>query len=283
MRKPKRTHRVACSKNNPVAVVADMPKPEIGLSMLFCLGEPFPSLIKYLHKLTTRQVEILDEGLHTLNRRRVKTLKETAKSHDLELTVHAPFVDINIASPSPILRRTILRRLEKSISYAGQLGCRLWVFHPGQRTGVSHFYPGLDWQLNIESVHSLLKISRKHKVDIAIENVPEPFPFLLKSVEDFSRFHEESDDDLGLVLDVGHANTNRQIKDFITVFSEKIVHVHVSDNDGTGDAHLGIGYGTIDWESVAEALKNIGYGNVITLESIEHVEESLQTLRRLFP
>jgi sugar phosphate isomerase/epimerase len=273
---------MACSKDNPVAVVTNMPKPEIGVSMLFRLGESFPSLIKYLRKVTTRQVEILDEGLHTLNSRRVKTLKEVAKSHDLELTVHAPFVDINIASPSPALRRTILKRLEKSVSYAGKLGCRLWVFHPGQRTGVSHFYPGLDWQLNIESMHSLLKTARKHEVDIAIENVPEPFPFLMKSVEDFSHFYDEFDDDLGLVLDVGHANINRQIKDFMTRFSEKIVHVHVSDNDGTSDAHLGIGYGTIDWEGVADALKKVEYNNVIMLESTDHVEESLQTLRKLF-
>ena len=268
------------SKNN--LTVVNMPKPEIGLSMLFCLGEPFSSLIKRLYKVTTRQVEILDEGLHALNGRRVKTLKKVAKSCDLELTVHAPFVDINIASPSPVLRRTILRRLEKSISYACQLGCRLWVFHPGLKTGVSHFYPGLDWQLNIESIRSLLKAARKQSVDIAIENVPEPFPFLMKSVRDFSRFYSEFDDDLGLVLDVGHAHTNRQIQGFITQFSEKIVHVHVSDNDGTGDSHLGIGYGTIDWKGVAKALKKVQYGSVIMLESIEHVEESLQILRKLF-
>jgi sugar phosphate isomerase/epimerase len=56
----------------------------------------------------------------------------------------------------------------------------------------------------------------------------------------------------------------------------------VSDNDGVHDLHLGIGYGTIDWESVAKAVKEAKYNNVIMLESIEYVEESLQTLRKLF-
>lgn len=259
-----------------------MPKPEIGLSMLFCLGQPFSSLIKRLYKVTTQQIEILDEGLHELNSRRVKTLKKVAKSRELELTVHAPFVDINIASTSRVLRRTILRRLKKSIFNASQLDCRLWVFHPGKRTGVSHFYPGLDWQLNIESIRILSEAAGKHGLDIAIENVPEPFPFLMKSVDDFSRFYSEFDDELGFVLDVGHANINRQIQGFITQFSKKIVHVHASDNDGIEDSHLGIGYGTIDWEGAAKALKKVKYGNVIILESVEHVEESLQTLRNLF-
>lgn len=255
---------------------------DIGLSMLFCLGEPFSSLLRRLHEVDVRSVEIVDEGLHTLNSRRVRALKRVAQSRGLELTIHAPLADINIASPNSSLRRVILRRLEKSILYARQLGCRLWVFHPGFKTGVSSFYPGLDWQLNLGSVRTLLKVARGHDIRIAIENVPEPYPFLMKSVGDFSRFYDELGEDIGFVLDIGHANLNHQIKDFITQLPDKPVHVHVSDNDGTHDSHLGIGHGTIDWEDVAKLIKKIKYSGVITLESVEHVEESLQTLRKLF-
>jgi sugar phosphate isomerase/epimerase len=263
-------------------VVVNVPKPEIGLSMLFCLGEPFHSLLKHLQEVDVRHVEIVDEGSHALNNRRIKSLKKMTEAHDLDFVVHAPFAGINIAVPSPVLRRTILKRLEKSIFYAGQLDCRLWLFHPGLQTGVSHFYPGRDWQLNLDSVRTLLKIGRKEGVEIAIENVPEPFPFVMKNVQDFSRFYNELDDDIGMVLDVAHANLNRQIQDFIRQFSEKIVHMHVSDNDGAHDLHLGIGYGSINWETVAKEIKKAKYSNVIMLESIEYVEESLQTLRKLF-
>jgi len=263
-------------------VVVNVPKPETGLSMLFCLGEPFPSLLKNLRKVNVRHVEIVDEGSHALNSRRVEALKKVAEAHDLDLVVHAPFAGINIAVPSPTLRRATLRRLEKSIFYAGQLNCRLWLFHPGSQTGVSHFYPGQDWQLNLDAVRTLLKIARKEGVEIAIENVPEPYPFVIKDVQDFSRFYDELDDDIGLVLDVAHANLNRQIQEFIRQFPKKIVHIHVSDNDGVYDSHLAIGYGTIDWESVAKEIKKVKYSNIIMLESIEYVEESLQTLRKLF-
>ncbi len=134
----------------------------------------------------------------------------------------------------------------------------------------------------MDSVRTLLKIARKEGVEIAIENVPEPFPFVMKNTRDFSRFCNEIDDDLGIVLDVAHANLNHQIQDFIREFPEKIVHIHVSDNDGVRDLHLGIGHGTIDWETFAKEIKKAEYGNLIMLESIEHVEESLLTLRRLF-
>lgn len=250
--------------------------------MLFCLGAPFFSLMKRLNTIDVSYVELLDEGLHTLNGRRVKALKKVARSRGLELSLHSPFADINIASPSSVLRRTILKRQEKSIFYASQLGCRLWVFHPGLKTAVSPFYPGLEWRLNLDSVHTLLRIAKKHGVEIAIENVPEPHPFLMKSVQDFSHFYNELDEDIGLVFDIGHANINRQIQDFITRFSDKIVHVHASDNDGAGDRHLGIGYGTVDWNSVAKALAKVKYNGLIILESVEHVEESLRKLQKLF-
>ena len=53
-----------------------MPNKKIGLSMLFCLGESFKSLVKHLRKVDVNQVELLDEGLHSLNSTRVKTLKK---------------------------------------------------------------------------------------------------------------------------------------------------------------------------------------------------------------
>ena len=259
-----------------------MVKPEIGLSMLYCLNEPFKSLLKHLCEVDVKHIELPDEGLHTLNKRRVKNLKEAAEAHNLDFVVHAPWAGINIAAPSPFLRRTILKRLEKSLVYAGQLGCRLWLFHPGSRTGLSHIYPGKDWQQNLESVRTLLNVARREGVEIAIENTPEPFPSLMKSAGDFLRFYEDLGDDIGLVLDVAHANLNRQIQDFIKQFSKKIVHMHVSDNDGANDLHLGIGYGNIDWENVAKMVKEAQYGNLIMLESTEHVKESLQVLRKLF-
>jgi sugar phosphate isomerase/epimerase len=259
-----------------------MVKPEIGLSMLYCLNEPFKSVLKHLCEVTVKHIELPDEGLHTLNKRRVKNLKKVAEAQNLDFVVHAPWAGTNIATPSPFLRRTILKRLEKSLVYAGQLDCRLWLFHPGSRTGLSPIYPGKDWQQNLESVRALLNVARREGVEIAIENTPEPFPSLMKSVDDFHRFYEDLEDDIGMVLDVAHANLNNQIQDFIKQFSKKIVHMHVSDNYGANDLHLGIGYGNIDWASVAKLVKEAEYGNLIMIESTEHVKESVQVLRKLF-
>jgi len=256
----------------------------IGISMLYCLGEPFSAMLRHLTELDVSYVELVDESQHALNQKRVNVLKRVARENGLEFTVHAPFVDINIASPSPTLRRVMLKRLEKSLSYARQLKSRQWVFHSGWKSGVSEFYPNLDWQINLRSVRSLLTTAKKLGVDVSLENTPEPFHFLVKRMQDFALFYSElgSDFDIDITLDIAHANTTQQVFEFIEKFAAKIVHVHISDNEGKYDQHKGIGYGEINWEAVAKALRKINYKGIVMSESVDHVEESLQTMRQLF-
>ncbi|MBE0520265.1 sugar phosphate isomerase/epimerase [Candidatus Bathyarchaeota archaeon] len=258
-----------------------MVKPKIGLSTLYCLGEPFKKMTQRIFKADTTYIEIVDEGFHALNRRRVQILNELAASYGFKYTVHAPFADINIASPSKPLLNTILKRLEKSILYASALNCQVWVFHPGLKTGISMFYPGKEWTRNLKTARLLFKFASDHGVEAAIENVPEPFPFIMKSMEDFKRFYSEVNENIGLVFDIGHANINGQIELFLTAFGDKIVHMHAHDNYGKSDQHLGIGYGNVNWEKVANLVREISYDKIITIESVEHVDESVHKLKRL--
>jgi len=77
-----------------------MLEPKIGLSMLHALDKPFNKMTKQLLNTKTRYIEIVDDGFHTLNKRRVSALNDIGESYKLKYAVHAPFADINIASPS---------------------------------------------------------------------------------------------------------------------------------------------------------------------------------------
>ncbi len=258
-----------------------MGQPEIGLSTLYCLGEPFKRMTEYILRAETAHIEIVDEGLHALNKRRVKALNEIATSYGLKYTVHAPFADINIASPSKTLLNATIKRLKKSIIYASALNCRVWVFHSGLKTGVSMFYPDMDWIQNTKSARSLHAFAGDHGLKTAIENTPEPYPFLMTNVKQFKRFYNEVNEDVGMVLDIAHANINGQIESFLTTFADKIVHMHAHDNNGESDQHLGIGYGNIDWKKVADLIKKISYSDIVVVESVEHVEQSVLKLKKL--
>ncbi len=259
-----------------------MPKPKIGLSMLYCLSEPFDKMVKRLSKVETRYVEILDEGFHTLNKNRVGMLNQIAKSHNIEYTLHAPFADINLSSPTKPILTASLKRLKESMVYANALYAKLWIFHPGNKTGISMFYPNADWKQNSKGIRELHETAEKYGLNIAMENLPEKYGFLMKQPEDFTKFYKETRlNNVGIVLDVGHANLEKQTEQFLRKLPDKIVHIHVSDNTGENDQHLGIGHGKINWQQFAATLREIAYDKRIMVESVNHVEESLRKLRQL--
>jgi sugar phosphate isomerase/epimerase len=259
-----------------------MRKPKIGLSMLYCLSQPFAKMVKRLNRVETRYVEVIDEGLHALNKKRVATLNQIAKSRNIQYTVHAPFADINIASPSKPILTVSLERLKESMAHANALNAKLWVFHPGNKTGISMFYPKDDWKQNTKSLIQLHKTAEEYGLNTAIENLPERYGFLMKQPQDFQKFYKETAlNDVGIALDVGHANLEGQTEQFLKKMPDKIVHIHVSDNTGEHDQHLGIGYGKINWQQFAETLREIAYDKTVIIESVQHVNESLQKLRQL--
>jgi sugar phosphate isomerase/epimerase len=262
-------------------VGAHLSKPEIGVSTLHRLSETFNKAIKQITNTSVKSIEIVDDGFHTLNKKRVLTLRELGKSYGLKFSIHAPFADINIASPSQYMLKAMLKRLEKSISLANILEAYVWVFHPGLKTGISMFYPGADWIQNCKTARLLCDMAEEHGVKIAIENVPEPYPFLMKSVEHFKMFYEDSAVDLGIALDIGHANLNGQIELFLETFHDKIVHIHAHDNGGKDDEHLGVGRGTVNWKKIATLLKQINYNGTVIVESVKHVPESIEKLKAL--
>jgi len=257
-------------------------KPRIGLSMLYMLSESFNNMTKQLAKVGTSFVEVVDDGTHTLNKKRVTTLNKVGKSKGLHYSVHAPFADINVASPSKAMLKASMKRLKQSMQNAHDLEAYLWILHPGNKSGISAFYPGLDWQQNLASIRELHEIASNLGLKMAMENLPEKYNFLMKTPEDFVRFYSETGlEDIGIVLDTGHANLDRQILPFLEKLPSKIAHIHVSDNHGETDEHLGIGDGSIDWEQFVKALRIIGFSGTVLTESVFSAEKTLKKLVQL--
>ncbi|MGE5556830.1 MAG: sugar phosphate isomerase/epimerase family protein [Methanocella sp.] len=258
-----------------------MSKPKVGVSMLYSLGDPFNRMVKRITTLETKTIEVLDDGDHELTPTRIASLKEVAKKHGLEYSIHAPFADVNIASPIKPMLTLSLKRVKQSIAHASALDAKLVVIHPGAYTGISSFTPGASWKQNTESLKDIYGYAEEKGVNIAIENLPAKYWFLMSSPQDFSRFYKETGLSIGIVLDLGHAHLEGQIEPFFNQIADKIVHVHASNNDGSDDQHNGVEDGTIDYNLFAENLKKIGYDKWVMVESSRKVPESLAILKAL--
>ena len=254
---------------------------ELAASTLFCLDKPWNEALTNLLEIGTGCIELTDEGLHALTQRRVDSLLELKESYGLRYSLNAPFADVNIAANDSSLREAILRRLERSIQWACDLEVEALVFHPGASSALERFSPSTAWRFNLESVRRLFLYSREKGVRAMIENVPEPFPFLLKSVDDFKRFYGEVGVEIEMVFDVAHAHLRGEIREFMMCLGEKICHVHVSDNNGGSDEHLPLGGGSINWMETMAAVKAMNLDGWVVVESLKGVEESLGILRNL--
>ncbi|MBW5411158.1 sugar phosphate isomerase/epimerase, partial [Brachyspira hampsonii] len=74
-------------------------------------------------------------------------------------------------------------------------------------------------------------------------------------------------ENVGFCLDVGHGNYDGiNISETIRLMKDKLFELHLSDNLGDRDAHLPIGFGNIDWVSVINTLREIGYKGTATFE-----------------
>ena len=163
------------------------------------------------------------------------------------------------------------------MAYANELDAKVWVFHPGAKTRHQPILRGAEWKQNVRSIQELYLASEEYGLNIALENLPGKYWFLMHKPEEFTRFYRETNLPIGIVLDLGHAHLEGQIEPFFNLLADKMVHMHASDNDGSDDQHLGIGKGKIDYEWFKQTVNKIGYDKSVIIESITDVPESPKT------
>jgi sugar phosphate isomerase/epimerase len=184
-------------------------------------------------------------------------LKEFRKSHPLKLQVHAPLSDINIASFSEKVREASITEVSEAVRMAAGFGAEMVTFHPGHLSPVAHLDPGRLRDMTTEAVLRIAKAGREHGVPLAIENMPKTRMTAFKGPADLLECVEGTD--VGLCLDVGHANTTGNIDDYLAV-ADRVRNIHIHDNNGGWDDHLVLGAGNLPLAKIVSALKPVFRG-----------------------
>lgn len=212
--------------------------------------------------------EIIEEGLHFLNPKRIKMLKDAASTSRISFTLHAPFAGINLASPEP-LQSVLLDFMDRSLERAHTLEAEIFVIHPGLLSPFTIHFPEIAWESLIKSIKHLAKFSEKlGSPRIVVENMAPPYPFLISNYQEVERLFQELENfDVSLCLDIGHAQKSGGVKPFLKKVGQYLAHIHAHDNIGDKDAHLRIGSGVVDWEFVVSSLHKINFEGYIVVEN----------------
>ena len=78
---------------------------------------------------------------------------------------------------------------------------------------------------------------------------------------------EYSSDVVGLCYDSGHGNIASNGLDRLAESGDRLISVHLHDNDSTGDQHLPPFSGTTDWERLALIMAQSSYDKPVSMEA----------------
>lgn len=197
-------------------------------------------------------------------------------SYDMSFSIHAPFCDINIASLNERIRESSVMEIINMVEYAVNMNIRTITFHPGL---YSMAVPDMEEKSIMSakrSIRMLDRISEEYGVNMALENMPS-MPFMLgHTAQEMSDLIEGTG--MPICFDIGHANTVGQIDEIIDVLGDRIINIHVHDNDGTADKHMTVGDGNIDFAAVLGKLRRYTGNYIIESRSLESAVESLDRL-----
>jgi sugar phosphate isomerase/epimerase len=230
----------------------------------FCLHElPLPAALEQLEGYTDT-VEIMDDGNHYLE------TAEPLESHDLRYFFHSPSRGVNIASLREPIRRASVEVLSQCFAIAAEVGAPV-VVHPGYFAWKGEREAALG-QFR-RSLGDLKKAAGDLSVTFYVENMPAWDYFFLRFPEEIPLL-----DGQGFALDVGHANLNGCLAEFL---GHPMAHVHLHDNDGKNDTHDTIGKGSIDFGPVIRAVERFHASAIVEVATLDGVLSSMERLREL--
>jgi sugar phosphate isomerase/epimerase len=200
-------------------------------------------------------------------RRTAGVLRSVGRPH----TVHLPFTGIAPAATDPDLARRTRTSLARAVELAGLFEPRRLVGHPYLHRARTPDQIRLAAATAATTWTTALAPWPDHPT-LCLENTHEASPGPLAAlfgIMDGSR--------VGACFDVGHwhgfagGRTGVSLREWVATLSSSLKHVHLHDNDGSGDQHLGLGNGGIDWVEFFGLLEEFRLAPTLTMEP--HTEE----------
>ncbi len=206
--------------------------------------------------------EIVAEGKHYLPDIE-KDFIDATSPFDIDFSVHAPLSDINIGSLNPRARELSVLEVCETLQAAGRMNIDLCTIHPGFFGPMGMLDKPAVSKMTRESLAVIEEVAQDSGVRVALENMPNMGMVMMgRSPAELLPLLEGLD--LGICLDIGHANTAGTIDDFLRL-KDRLINVHIHDNLGDRDAHLPIGEGNIDFKKVLAGLS--GYHGKYVIEA----------------
>jgi sugar phosphate isomerase/epimerase len=194
-----------------------------------------------------------------------KAVRAALDRHGLGVVAHTAWF-IPLGSPFSSIREASLAEFRRALRAAHQIGATVMNVHYSKSPEFFSKEQVIAW--HVEVLSRLCQEAAEVGITIVLEHIPQGGSEQLENIVAIMekvpllRFH----------LDSGHAKLERshdRWDDYLDRLGNKLLHVHLSENDGTADQHLPLGAAprsTTDWPKLIQKLKATGYDGTMTLE-----------------
>jgi len=224
--------------------------------------------------------EIVHEGRQRLTPENLPEAKQIAETTNLTITIHLPYSDLNLASVNQPIWEETVRQMKSCLDLSSSFA-RLAVLHPGHFSPLGAQMPDAAWSQAILGIQQICDHAAELDMTVAVENMVNMPAILGRRPEEIQGILEIVDrENAGFIFDVGHANTNGNVEEFLKL-RDKIIHIHVHDNHGERDEHLPVGNGTVPWKKIIAALGEYNGRIVTESRSLEEGQRSVNRLKKM--
>ena len=248
---------------------------KIGASSLAGIEKPLEETLEFIENLGLEYMELV----HQFPSEYIDI--DMLESYSLKYTIHAPFMDVNIASVQEKSRLNSIEQIKESINLANELNCEAVVVHPGLTSFLPNkYFPEKVINAANNSIKELGEYSKDLGVLTTIENMPDFPSMIYKNMEDLNDLLVSLD--MSMTLDIGHANHVGYSPE--AMIFDSIKHVHAHDNFGADDAHLALGEGSIKLNTIISTLENNNYNGICIIEvnDFDSIKKSYEYLKKNF-
>ena len=248
---------------------------KIGASTLAGIEDKLESVLEFIEGLGLDYAELV----HQFPTENID--EELLGSFNLKYSIHAPFMDVNIAALQEKSRTNSIDQIKSSMDLANKIDAEAVVVHPG----VTSFLPNKYFRKEVMNFanESMIEIG-KYADDLGVlatfENMPSFNTMIYDNIYELNEFLISND--LSMTLDIGHANHAGYSPD--EMIFDSIKHIHMHDNFGDDDAHLPFGEGSIDLKCIYHKLQQKNYDGIYIIEvnDYDSIKKSYEYLKRNF-
>jgi sugar phosphate isomerase/epimerase len=227
----------------------------------------------------------------TVTAKEIESIRSIAREHRLSLAVHFCTINNNLADLNAGHLNESMNQLKETIRLCRRIGGQLVIIHPGTYSDIitlchgftnPRFTPAVLKQVALDRFRKCLLeaalFAESHDVILGLENRSSRPESIQSTVEHLAEWVDQiNSPSLKITLDIGRANLEGGAKKIIKVLGDRIRHVQLYDNDGTGTDHKELGTGAIDWKSIAPFLKS--FSGMLSLKVMERQDVEGAILR----